>query len=80
MNLRNIIDNYIEVNNFEIKYINNKIKVYYYDEIDNFTSNNIVIKYKDKKINIKGKNLAIETMFKEYLIIGGNIKLIEFND
>ena len=31
MNIRSIIDNYTECNNFEIKYINSKLYVYYYD-------------------------------------------------
>ena len=77
MNLRKVLDDYVECNNFEIRYINNKITVFYYDTIENFTSNIIEIKKDNKIIKIKGKNIVIETMFEEYLIINGDISLIE---
>ena len=80
MNIRSIIDNYMECNNFELKYINNKLFVYYYDDIKDFSSNVINISYNNKKLAIKGNNLVIETMYKEYLIINGNIKSLEFKD
>lgn len=80
MNIRNVIDNYIECNNFEVKYINNKLFIYYYNDIKDFSSNEINISYNDKKLIIKGNNLVIETMYKEYLIINGNIKSLEFKD
>ena len=65
-------------NKFEIKYINNELYIYYYDAISNFTSDNIKLKKDNLIILIKGNNLIISTMFKEYLIISGTIKLIEF--
>ena len=78
VNIKKIINDYLEFNNFEIKYIDVKVKIYYYDNIENFTSNCIEIKYDDKKLKVKGKNLVIETMFKEYLIISGDVGFIEF--
>lgn len=79
VNIRKIIDDYVECNNFEIKYKDNKVIIYYYDEIENFTSDFIDVKHNNKKIKVKGKDLIIETMFKEYLIISGEIKFIEFS-
>ena len=78
MDLRKLIDDYIEINHFEIKYKDKKIKVFYYNKIEIFTPNLIEIISNNEKIKIKGNNLVIETMFKEYLIIGGNIKSIDF--
>ena len=78
MNIKKLIDDYIEINHFEIKYKDKKIKVFYYNKIEIFTSNIIEITSNSEKIKIKGNNLIIETMFKEYLIVGGNIKSIDF--
>lgn len=79
VNIKSLINDYVECNNFEIKYIDGKVKIYYYDNIENFTSSCIQIKYGDKKLKVKGKNLVIETMFKEYLIISGDVGVIEFS-
>ncbi len=83
MSLRKVINDYVECNNFEIKITNKKVKVYYYDNIENFTSSKVTISKDNELINIKGKDLVIETMFKEYLVISGKINSIElgsFND
>ncbi len=79
VDIKKLINDYLECNNFEIKYIDGKVKIYYYDDIENFTSDCIEIKYDDKNLKVKGKNLVIETMFKEYLIISGDIRFIEFS-
>ena len=76
MNIRKVIDNYVECNEFEIKIINNKVKVFYYDKIIHFSQNKISILKRNKKIDIEGKNLVIETMFDELIIISGNIEKI----
>lgn len=73
-----MINDYRFNNNFEIKYVNNKLYIYYYDLISSFTSNDIIVKKDNLNLYIKGDNLIISTMFKEYLIINGVIKLIEF--
>lgn len=77
MKIRKIIDDYVECNNFEIKIIDRKVKIYYYDNIERFTSNLIEVSSKNDRFIIKGINLVIETMFKEYMVISGDIKLIE---
>lgn len=80
MNIRSIINDYTECNNFEVRILNNKIKIFYYDNIDHFSDNKLVISAKKKKIIIEGSNIIIETMFKEYLIISGMIKNIILKD
>lgn len=77
MKLKNIIDNYVECNTFQIKIINKKIKIYYYSKIEGFSSTQIEVLNDNNIVKIKGKNLVIETMFKEYIVISGNIKSIE---
>ena len=79
MKLRKVIDDYVECNKFEIKIIDKKVKVYYYDSIERFTSSIIVISTGDDLISVKGNNLIIETMFKEYMVISGKIKTVELN-
>lgn len=76
MNIRKIVDNYVECNEFEIKIINDKVKVFYYDKISHFSQNKISVVKNNKKIDIEGKNLVIETMFKELIVISGDIKKI----
>lgn len=66
----------MECDLFEIKIINNKVKVYYYDEIKGFSSNKITIVKKDNTYTIVGKNMVIETMFKEQIVISGEINNI----
>ena len=77
MKLKKIIDDYVECNNFEIKIIDRKVKIYYYDNIERFTSNLIEVSSKNDRFIIKGKSLVIETMFVEYMVISGDIKMIE---
>lgn len=77
MKIKDVINNYIECNNFEIKIINKKVKIYYYSKIEDFSSSMIKIMDNDNFIKIKGDNLVIETMFKEYIVISGKIKSIE---
>lgn len=77
MKIRKTIDDYVECNNFEIKIIDRKVKIYYYDNIERFTSNLIEVSSKNDRFIINGKNLVIETMFKEYMVISGDIKMIE---
>lgn len=77
LKLKKIIDDYVECNNFEIKIIDKKVKIYYYDNIERFTSNLIEVSNKNDRFIIRGKNLVIETMFVEYMVISGDIKMIE---
>ena len=78
--LSKTINNFVEINNFEMIFINNKLKILYYTDIPVFKDNVIKIKYEDKNITIKGKKLIIETMYKEYVIVSGNIEQIILED
>lgn len=76
VNIRRIINDYTECNLFEIKITNKKVKVYYYDRIEHFSSDKIIISKDNKKYIIEGKNMVIETMFEEMIAISGVIKKI----
>ncbi len=75
-----MINNYTECNNFEIRIIDGKVKIYYYDRIEHFGNNKITVLKNNKKIYVKGKKLIIETMFKEFIIISGDIDMISFGN
>lgn len=76
MNIKRIINDYVECDEFEMKLINNKLKFYYYDKIEHFSNNKIVISNNNIKYNVIGKNMVIETMFKEMVVISGKINNI----
>ncbi len=76
MNLKRIINDYAECNTFEIKIKDEKISIYYYDDVESFSSNKIIVKKENKIVEILGDNLVIETMFKEFLVIKGTIKKV----
>ena len=66
----------MECNEFEIKIIKNKVKIYYYDKVEHFSNEKIIALKNNDNYIIEGKNLVIETMFEEVLVICGNIKKI----
>ncbi len=76
VNIRKIINDYVECNNFEIKFTGGKVKVYYHDKIEHFSSDTIIVSKDDKKYKIEGKNMVIETMFKEMIVISGKVNKI----
>lgn len=76
VNIKKIINDYVECNEFEIKIIKNKVKIYYYDKVEHFSSEKIIVLKNNDNYIIEGKNLVIETMFEEDLVICGNIKKI----
>lgn len=78
--LSKTINDFVEINNFEMIFINNKLKILYYTDIPVFKDNVIKIKYNGKMIVIKGKKLIIETMYKEYVIVSGIIEQIILED
>ncbi len=76
VNIKKIINDYVECNEFEIKIIKNKVKIYYYDKVEHFSNEKIIVLKNNDNYIIEGKNLVIETMFEEILVICGNIKKI----
>lgn len=73
VNLKRIINDYVECNEFEIKIVKEKVKIYYYDKIEHFSSKKIIVLKDNIKYIIEGNNMIIETMFKEMIIITGDI-------
>ncbi len=80
MNLKKLINDYVECGNFTIKYCNNKLYIYYYNQINNVTSKNIIITKNNINYSIKGNNLSLDEMFEETLVIKGDIKLVEMDE
>jgi len=80
MNIRRLVNDYVECDSFEMIYKDNKLKIYYYDAIDHFSDAKIKIIKANNKYIVEGNNLAIETMFKEFIIISGKIKKIVLDD
>lgn len=79
MNIRKAINDYVECNEFYINIKNNKVYIYYYDSIENFSSSSITVLNDKRKYIIKGSNLVIETMFEELIVICGDVKNIGIN-
>lgn len=75
-----MLNQYVECNDFEVRVINGKVRVYYYDLVENFSSKRINIKHKNGKLIINGNSLVIETMFPELLIINGKISSLDFGE
>ncbi len=80
VNIKRIINDYVECNEFEIRIIKGKVKVYYYDKISHFSNDVITIIKDNKKVMINGDKLVIETMFKEFVVISGVIKSISLEN
>lgn len=76
VNIKKIINDYVECNEFEIKIINGKVKIYYYDKIEHFSNSKIIVSKNDQKVSVEGKGLVIETMFEELVVIAGNVSQI----
>lgn len=80
LNIRKIIDDYVECNSFELKIKDKKVYVYYYEKIKHFSNNKVIISYKDEDYIIIGKKLVIETLQDEFILINGLINSIEINN
>lgn len=80
VNIRRIINDYTECNLFEIKITDKKVKFYYHDKIEHFSSDKIIVSKDNKKYLVEGKNMVIETMFEEMIAISGVIKRITMVD
>ena len=59
-----------------IKIKEGKLQIYYYDDVESFSSDKIIVKKENNIVEIFGDNLVIETMFKEFLVIKGTIKKV----
>lgn len=79
MNIRKLIDNYVECNTFEIKFKKRKLYVYYYDNINHFSSDKIELISNKDIFTVLGKKLIIEELYKELLVISGEISNIKID-
>ena len=74
----NDIRNYVLEPNFKIIYLENKLDIINYEEIEHLSNNKIIIKYEQGLINIEGNNLILKKMLKDEVLIIGKITKIEF--
>lgn len=72
------ITNYILEQDFRINYIDNKLDIINYCNIDHFDNNIIIIQHKNGYLHIKGKHLIISKLENNELLISGQIQSIEF--
>ncbi len=69
---------YLFETDFNMKYINNKLDIVNYVDLDTVTNNRIVIKYKEGILDISGDDLKITKLTHDEVLIKGNFKKIEF--
>ena len=58
--IRNIINDYVECNEFEIKIKDGKVKIYYYDKLENFNDTTVTILKEKYEIEPKVEKNHIE--------------------
>ena len=80
MDIRKIIDDYVECNSFELKIKDKKVYIYYYEKIKHFSNNKVIISYKGEEYIVNGKKLVIETLQDEFILINGLINSIQINN
>ena len=72
----NKIRTYILEDEFKLIFLDNKVNIVNYEEIDNFNENEIKVKYDKGLIIISGNNLVITKLLNNELLIEGKIKSI----
>ena len=72
------LKDYIMESEFCIHIFNDRINVVNYTGIYGFDNDSIVIKHKSGTVLIKGNNISLSKLLDNELLIGGNIKLVEF--
>lgn len=77
MNIHKFND-YLLEKKFNMNITNNYIEILNYLSIDHFDSNLIIIKYLNGIIKIIGNNLIIKRLLKDFIIVKGDIKKIEW--
>ena len=78
MELLKTIRSYILEDEFKVIFIDNKLNVVNYDNIDHFDNNKIIIRYETNTIIIKGESLVVSKLLNKEILIEGNIANIEF--
>jgi sporulation protein YqfC len=78
MNIINKTINYLNSNDIKIVIEKQTIKIINYLDITRFDEDVIVVKHSEGNIHINGQSLFIMKLLTKEVLIGGNIKTIEF--
>ena len=76
MNFKNNLLSFIYDKNYCICVYENKVFIYNYKELENFSEKEFRIKIMDNDYNISGKNLKVKKITNNELIIEGDLKSI----
>lgn len=71
------IKNYILENEFKLTYLNDKVDIINYLEIDHFDDNMIIVRYDKGTVTIKGYKMIISKLMDDELLINGKIEKID---
>ena len=72
------IRSYFLEEQFQLIYLQNKIDIINYQEIDSFDEEKIRIRYKGGVLIVAGHNLSISKLLDDEILIRGDIEKIEF--
>ncbi len=72
------IGDFVDNQEIELHYIENKIYIVNYVEISDFNNKNIILKHKNGTLKINGNNLVITKLLNNELLICGEIINIDF--
>lgn len=64
-------------NKFEFKYKNKFLYIYNYIKIKKLKPDFITIEYDSGNLSVKGSKIIIQELYKEYMVISGNISEID---
>lgn len=73
----NDLRDYVLEKEFKISYVNNKLDIVNYLNIDHFDDNKIMIRHEKGLLVIKGKSLIIGKMIDDEVLVCGKIENIE---
>ena len=73
----NNLREFISSKKLKINYIDNKLNIVNFDEINLLTESKIILLKDSKTITVKGQDLALLKLLDFEILIGGNIKVIE---
>lgn len=71
------IKNFILENEFKLTYLNDKVDIINYIEIDHFDDNMIIVRYDKGTVTIKGYKMIISKLMDDELLINGKIEKID---
>lgn len=72
------ISNFINDSSFQMTFINGKLDIINYSNINYMEDNKISLDYYNKKLLIKGENLRVKKLLESEILIDGCFSSIEF--